>query len=113
MRRGIGQPIDDLQLLDDRARPAMRDDHRQRIVMLGTNLDEMDVAPVDLGDELRRRVQPRLHLPPVVFGLPVADERLHGCEPHALRLIGDDLLVRPPALQTGAGADRQDPLPAR
>jgi hypothetical protein len=34
MGRGIGQPIDDLQLLDDRAGPAMRDDHRQRIVMV-------------------------------------------------------------------------------
>ncbi len=97
MRGRIGQPIDDLQLLDDRARPAMRDDHRQRIVLPGPNVDEVDVDPVDLGDELRQRVQPRLHLPPVVIGLPVADQRLHRREPHALRLISNDLLVRPPA----------------
>ena len=60
MRRGIGQRIDDLQLLDDRAGPAVRDDHRQRILMLRADVDEMNVEAVDLGDELRQGVQPRL-----------------------------------------------------
>ncbi len=54
MRRGIGQRLDDLQLLDDRAGPSMRDDHRQRILVLGTHVDEMNVEPVDLGDEMRQ-----------------------------------------------------------
>ena len=52
MRRGIGQRIDDLQLLDDRAGPSMRDDHRQRILVLRANVDEVNVEPVDLGDEV-------------------------------------------------------------
>ena len=60
VRRRIGQRIDDLHLLDDRAGPAVRDDHRQRILVLRTDVDEMDVEPVDLGDELRQGVQPRL-----------------------------------------------------
>src|SRR5258705_10116261 len=34
MGRWIRERIDDLQLLDDRAGPAMRDDERQRILML-------------------------------------------------------------------------------
>ena len=60
VRRGIGERIDDLQLLDDRAGPSMRDDERQRIFMFRTNVNEMNVEPVDLGDELRQGVQFRL-----------------------------------------------------
>ena len=41
MRGGIGQSIDDLQLLDDRARPAMIDHQRQRVVMLRLDVDEV------------------------------------------------------------------------
>jgi hypothetical protein len=38
----------------------------------------MDVHPVDLGRELRQRIQPRLALAPVVPGRPVAGERPDG-----------------------------------
>ena len=53
MRRGIGQGIDDLQLLDDGAGPSVRDDEWQRVFVLRTNVNEMNVEPIDLGDELR------------------------------------------------------------
>ncbi len=53
MRRGIGQGIDDLQLLDDGAGPSVRDDERQRVFVLRTNVNEMNVDPIDLGHELR------------------------------------------------------------
>jgi hypothetical protein len=46
---GIGQGIDDLQLLDDRTGPSMRDDQRQRVLVFGTSVQEMNVQPVDLG----------------------------------------------------------------
>ena len=61
MCRGIGQWIDDLQLLDDRAGPSVRDDERQRIFMFRTNVNEMNVQPIDLGDEIAagRSVSPR------------------------------------------------------
>ena len=95
MRRRIDQRIDDLHLLDDRARPAVRDDDRQRILMLRADVDEMDVQPVDLGDELRQGVQLRLDLAPVVLGRPIARELLHGRELDALRLIRDGLLLGP------------------
>ena len=60
--RWIRQWIDNLQLLDDRAGSSVRDDERQRIFMFRTNVNEMDVEPIDLGDELRQSVKPRLHL---------------------------------------------------
>ena len=54
---GIGQRIDDLQLLDDRARPSVRDDEWQCILVSRPNVNEMDVQAIDLGDELRQGVQ--------------------------------------------------------
>jgi len=51
--RGIGQSINDFQLLDDRAWPSVIDDERQRVFVLRTNVDEVNVQPVDLGDEMR------------------------------------------------------------
>ena len=56
VRRRVGQRVDDFQLLDDRARPPVRDDQRQRILVPGADMDEMDVKPVDLGYEVRQGV---------------------------------------------------------
>jgi hypothetical protein len=92
MRHRIGQRLDELHLLDDRARPAMRDDDRQGLLVLRAHVDEMDVEAVDLGDEVRHRVDARLALAPVVFRGPVARELLRGGELHALRGIGDGFL---------------------
>src|SRR5262245_25385885 len=57
--------------------------------MLRTNMDEMNVETVDLSDEVRHRVEPRLDLSPVVFRAPVARQLLDGRERHALREIRD------------------------
>jgi hypothetical protein len=81
---GIGERLDDLQLLDDRAGPAMRDDQWQRVLLRRPDLDEMDVEAVELGRVLRQRVQLRLDLAPVVLGCPVGREVLHRRELHAL-----------------------------
>src|SRR5262245_49692638 len=95
MRGGIGQRADDLQLLDDRAGPTVIDDERQRVFMLGTNMDEVNVEPIDLGDELGQGVQFRLARSPVVLRGPVACEFLNHSERYALRLICDGLLLGP------------------
>src|SRR6266446_1273492 len=92
----ICQRLDDLHLLDDRAGPAMGDDHRQRIFMLRTNVNEMNVETVDLGDEVRYGLQFRLALAPVVVGSPIACEFLHRCELHSLRCVRDLFSIRPP-----------------
>ena len=89
MRRGIGQRLDDLELLDDRARPPVRDDERQRVFMFRTNVDEMNVQSVDLGQELGQRVEGRFAFAPVVLSGPVPRELLTGRERHALRRIRD------------------------
>ena len=91
----IGQRLDDLQLLDDRAGPAVGDDDRQRILVLRADVDEVDVEPVDFGDEIREGVQPRLDLAPVVFGRPIIGELLHRRELHALRVVVDRLAIGP------------------
>ena len=75
--------------------PAVADDQRKRVLVLRANVDEVDVQPVDLGDEVRDGVQPRLALAPVVLGRPVASEVLHERERHALRVIVDGLLFGP------------------
>jgi hypothetical protein len=68
----IGQRIDDFQLLDNRARPSVRDDHRKRVRILRTDMDEMNVESVDLRRELWQGIQPRFDLAPVVIRLPIA-----------------------------------------
>ncbi len=86
---GIGQRIDDLHLFDDRAGPSVRDDERQRIFVLRTHVNEMNVESIDLGHELRQGVQLRLALAPVVVCRPIARELLNRRELHALRCIRD------------------------
>src|SRR6478736_5062066 len=58
-------------------------------------MDEVDVQPVDLGLELRQRVQSRLAPAPVVLGRPVARQVLYRRQLHTLRPIGDDFPSRP------------------
>ena len=111
MRRGIGQRIDELHLLDDRAGPSVRDDDRQRIFMFRTDVDEMNVQPVDLGDEIRHGVQSRLARAPVVFRPPIARELLNRRELYALRRIGNRFLLRPDRWRLCACANRQALLP--
>ena len=79
----------------DRARPAVRHDQRQRVLVRRLHVDEVDVQPVDLGLELRQRVQSRFAPAPVVLGRPVAGELLDRRQLHALGPIGDELLGRP------------------
>ena len=93
--RRIGERTDELDLLEDRARPAVRDDQRQRVRVAGADVDEVDVDAVDVRHELREGVQLRLGLAPVVVRAPVADELLELRQLRALRLIGDRFLVGP------------------
>jgi hypothetical protein len=91
----VGQRADGLQEFDDRAGPAVRHDQRQRVLMRRLHMDEVDIHPVDLGRELRQRVELRLDLAPVVVGRPVAGERLHRRQLHALGAVCNELFRRP------------------
>ena len=96
MRRGIRERTDGLEQLEHGAGPAMRHDQRQGVRVTGADVDEVNVESVDLGHELRQRIQLRLCLAPVVVGSPVADELLQFRELYALRPVVDRLPVRPP-----------------
>ena len=91
----VGQRADGLEQLDHRAGPAVRHDQRQRVLVLGAHVDEVDLDPVDLGRELRKRVQPRLDPAEVVVLRPVAGELLDRRQLDALRPIRDELLAGP------------------
>jgi len=56
VRGGIDERLDDLEELDNRARPTVRHDQRPRVNMLRTQVHEVDVDAVDLGHELRQSV---------------------------------------------------------
>ena len=60
VRGRVGERADGVQQLDDRAGPAVGHDQRQRVLVRRPHVQEVDVHPVDLGGELRQRVQPRL-----------------------------------------------------
>src|SRR5262249_62024968 len=81
---GNGERGDDLQLLDDRAGPAVRDDQWQRVLLRRPDVDEMDVESVDGGDELVERIQLRFASAPVVFRGPIVRQVLHRRDLYAL-----------------------------
>ena len=93
MRRGVAERADHVEHLDHRAGPAVRDDQGQRVLVRRPDVDEVDVETVDLGQELRERVQPGLEPAEVVVVAPVPDEFPHSRQGHALRLISDGLLI--------------------
>jgi hypothetical protein len=95
VRGWIGQRVDDLELLDDRSRPTVRDDQRERILVARTNMDEVNVDAVDGRHELRQCIQPRFHLAPVVAAAPVPNQLLQLGQLHALRLIGNGFFIGP------------------
>ena len=64
--------------------------------MFRTNVNEMNVQPIDLGDELRQGIQFRLSLAPVVVCAPIVRKFLNCREWYALRFIRDRFPIRPP-----------------
>ena len=58
-------------------------------------MDEVNVHPIDVCDELRQSVEPRLCLMPIVIGPPITNQFLQSRQLHALRLIGDGFPIGP------------------
>jgi len=94
-RRRVGQWIDDLELLDDRARPSVGDDQWKGIRMLRPDMDEVNVETVDLGHELRIAVELRFDFPPIVPIRPIVGELLNRRQLNALRVVVYGLTLRP------------------
>ena len=95
VRGRLGQRPGDLEHLDDRTGPAVRDDHRQCVRTRRLDVNEVNVEAVDFGLELRQGIQPCLARAPVVLGRPVTRQFPQHRQLDALRTIGDELLGRP------------------
>jgi hypothetical protein len=91
----IRERVDHLEEFQNGSRPAMSQDQRQCVRMPGANVNEMNVEPVDLGQELRQGIQPCLDPPPTVLRSPIAGQFFDGRQLDALRLIPDGLPVGP------------------
>jgi hypothetical protein len=95
VRSRVCERADDVEQLDDGAGPAVSHDQRQRVFVLGADVDEVDVHPVDFGRELGQGVEPRLDASEVVVGHPVPCEFLQRRQLHALGSIFEELLGWP------------------
>jgi hypothetical protein len=84
----VGQRADHIEELDDRARPAMGQDQRERVRLGRPDVQEVDVLAVDLGDELRVLVQPGLGRTPVKAVPPVPGQPADFGQRHPVRLRG-------------------------
>jgi hypothetical protein len=63
--------------------------------MRRTDVDEVNVQPVNLGDELRQRAEFRFRLAPVVICGPIPREFAHRRQRHALGLVRNGLALGP------------------
>src|ERR1700756_4002777 len=63
--------------------------------MLRADVNEMNVQPVDLGNELREGVHFCIDLAPVILRRPIARECLNRSELHSLRFIRYRFPLRP------------------
>ena len=84
----IGERPDDLQVLDDRARPPVGHHERHRVRVPRAHVQEVDVDAVDLRAEPGHRVEPGLRRAPVVAVRPVGAQLAQVGERHAVGRIG-------------------------
>src|SRR5947209_9964943 len=79
----VDQRLDQMQELGDRTREAMSDQQRLRAGLAGSDVQEVDALPVDLGNELGVLVELRLLGAPVVPRAPVPGEVFQVAQRHA------------------------------
>ena len=98
----IGERRNDFVKFDDRSRPAVGEDDRQRVRVFRPRMDEVDVQAVDLGAELREGINPRFALAPIISVAPIGHQRLKPRERHTLGPIIYRLAFRPPRCREAA-----------
>jgi hypothetical protein len=91
----VGERADRPEKLDHRAGPAVGHDQRQRVLVRRADVNEVNGHAIDLGRELRQRVQPRFDTPEVVVVRPITRELLECRQLHTLRAVVDELLAGP------------------
>jgi len=98
MGRRVCQRSNDLQKLDDRSGPSVRQDHRQSILVLRSDVNEVNPEAIDLRSKLREPIQCAFNSTPIVARAPVVSEGLRLGERYPLRPIPYGLLIRPPSV---------------
>lgn len=58
-------------------------------------MDEVNIEPIDRGQEMWETIELRLESTPVVLSLPVVDERFGILQADTLRPVGDSFRIRP------------------
>jgi hypothetical protein len=91
----IHQRAERVEELDDRPRPAVGEDQRQRLGVRRADVEAVDAQAVDLRAKGTEVVQPRLDHPPVVAVRPVRAQVLHVGPRDALRPVLHRLRLRP------------------
>ena len=86
----IGERADQVDVLDKRVRPPVREDQRCGVRLGRPDVDEVDRLAVDRRRELRERVELRLDGSPVELGTPALDELLEVAAGHAVLPAGLD-----------------------
>ena len=76
VRRRIGQRAEDVEELDDRSWPSVRDEQWERVRMRGASVDEVHPLAVDRGLELWPLVDAGFSRAPVELVVPVLAELL-------------------------------------
>src|SRR5579864_7874541 len=94
----VCQRSNHLQELGDRARPSMRQNNRQGILVLRSDVNEVDPETVNLRTKLWQPIQCALNTTPIVASAPVFSERLCFGQRYTLRPIGYRFLVRPASI---------------
>ena len=84
----LGEQREDVEELDDAARPAVREDEREGVGARRARVQEVDAQAVDRGGELRRGVEAPLRRAPVVVLHPALAAFLEPLERDALARIG-------------------------
>ena len=74
VRPGIGELVDQADVLDERVRPAVGEDQRRGVRLWRLDVHEVDVLAVDRRREVRVGVEPGLDGPPVELAAPALDE---------------------------------------
>jgi hypothetical protein len=95
MRGGIGEQRQDVQHLEERSRPAVRENQRQRIRPSAASVDEVDSDAVYGGAEMREGVDALFLRAPVEPRAPVLDQLLQVGEVEAVAPAGAGNLIGP------------------
>ncbi len=96
--RRVHQGTNDLHKLDDRSRPAMRQYDWQGILVLRSDVNEVNPETVNLRAKLWQPIQCALNTTPIVASAPVFSERLCFGQRHSLRPIRYRFFVGPASI---------------